>query len=74
MTDLNETAALNLGGGVLSLLLGGCQSIDCFLSSIGLSRFQAVVAFGMLFFGYLAKLGQLSGLQPEAPHEDDHED
>lgn len=73
--DLHQTGALNLYGGIASLLLGSCESIDCFLESIGLTRFQAVVAFGMLFFGYFAKLGELSGLQPEAPHdEDDHED
>ena len=73
--DLNQTAALNFGGGILSLLLGSCESIETFLQSIGLTKFQAVVVFGMLFFGYLAKLGELSGLQPEAPHlEDDHED
>ena len=72
---MNLTATLNSEGGVLDLLLESCEAIDCFLSSIGLTRLQAVVVFGMLLFGYLAKLGELSGLQPEAPHaEDDHED
>ena len=72
---MNLTATLNSEGGVLDLLLESCEAIGCLLSSIGLTRFQALVAFGMLFFGYLAKLGELSGLQPEAPHaEHDHED
>ena len=55
-------------------LVGLASKCDCWLERLGLSRFQFFVVAGMFIFGYFAKLGQNNGLQPERPHEHDHDD